>query len=434
MLLAQTARLAPRATRTWVGFLVAGLLTTAALPVLGGPPPVAVACVVVAAAIVAGVSVHRPRAAGAWLLIAGAQLAAAAPSTRLAALPLLAIGLAGLAARRFPGVDRAALLDAAVVTAGAGLVEWAYLGRPGADLAVVATAGMLLFGAGARSTAFRLLLLGVVGLVGSAYVPAGGWLHVGASVLLGAAALHPTTRWLDREAVTTRAAGRRRVVVLTAAALLPVGVLAARGTASTVLMAAAAGLFGLVVVRLVTTATAARRRALVDPVTGRPTRAFFEATLALEAERSQVLGVLLIEIDNARMLTDVYGQPAADRVRYEVAARLRDCARPGDLVARYGADRFAMLLPAAGSYTVGRVADALREAVCAERLPIDDMHAVRVTVTVGMAMLPGDADDAAGVLELAEQALGSAVWAGRNRTHTSQGQLSVAALAIAERV
>lgn len=91
-----------------------------------------------------------------------------------------------------------------------------------------------------------------------------------------------------------------------------------------------------------------RRLAFHDLVTGLPNRALFEERLGAAADRvaegEGELAVLFIDLDNFKAVNDAFGHHGGDRLLRTVAERLRSSVRPGDTVARYGGDEFAVLI------------------------------------------------------------------------------------------
>jgi diguanylate cyclase (GGDEF)-like protein len=166
-----------------------------------------------------------------------------------------------------------------------------------------------------------------------------------------------------------------------------------------------------------------RVRALsnIDALTGLANRGVFERVLEREwarARREQrPVSLLVCDVDSFRQYDAHYGALAADRclerVASIVAARSR---RAGDLVARHGRDRFALLLPGASEFAALDIADSIRSDVFGLTLLHGASDAERVvTVSCGVATLtPGSTDAAGTLMEAAMHALRCAKRAGRN--------------------
>jgi diguanylate cyclase (GGDEF)-like protein len=93
----------------------------------------------------------------------------------------------------------------------------------------------------------------------------------------------------------------------------------------------------------------AEARALTDPLTGLPNRAALLATVtSILRTPDRQAALLLLDLDRFKPVNDTFGHPAGDAVLREVAKRLRDAIRAGDLAARLGGDEFAVVLPSGG--------------------------------------------------------------------------------------
>ena len=165
-------------------------------------------------------------------------------------------------------------------------------------------------------------------------------------------------------------------------------------------------------------ADALRRAADTDGLTGIANRRRFDDALAHEWLRAQrsggALSLLLIDIDHFKAYNDRYGHPAGDRCLRAVAqAMARPPQRPADLLARWGGEEFALLLPDTPAAGAVAVAQQLLQAVDALQLPhAASPVAPRVTVSIGAAC--GGASPQA-LLDGADRALYQAKAAGRHR-------------------
>ena len=136
-----------------------------------------------------------------------------------------------------------------------------------------------------------------------------------------------------------------------------------------------------------------------DPLTGLPNRALF--TERLDAAASGQCALLLIDLDDFKLINDVHGHPAGDAVLVAVAERLRGCSRPGDTPARLGGDEFAVVLPGADRAEAERVTEHFRTLL---RAPVEadgDVLAVGASVGIGV----GAGLDSEALLGTADQAM-----------------------------
>jgi diguanylate cyclase (GGDEF)-like protein len=109
----------------------------------------------------------------------------------------------------------------------------------------------------------------------------------------------------------------------------------------------------------------ARQRLLVlsitDSLTGLSNRRYFDAVLEREFERAQrygtALACMVLDLDGFKALNDRFGHQTGDKALRYVASVLRGNSRGYDVVARYGGDEFAVLLPQTSLEAAARVAE-----------------------------------------------------------------------------
>ncbi|SEP01209.1 sensor domain-containing diguanylate cyclase [Trujillonella endophytica] len=128
-----------------------------------------------------------------------------------------------------------------------------------------------------------------------------------------------------------------------------------------------------------------------DPLTGLPNRELLRQRLesALTTVRAdQHVGVLCCDLDGFAAVNDEHGGQAGDELLRQVAARLRAAVRPGDTIARLGADEFAVVLPGLGAAAdveavLARVRACFTEPFRLARRPVPVGCAVGVAVHSG---------------------------------------------------
>ena len=162
----------------------------------------------------------------------------------------------------------------------------------------------------------------------------------------------------------------------------------------------------------------AEQLSLRDPLTNLPNRRAFDSEADLRAIEGRLGGVILVDIDHFKTVNDQYGHPTGDEVLIEVAKRLAGALRRADLPARLGGDEFAVLLEGPLELEgLRRVADAVRGATSAFAAETQAGY-VKVTTSVGGALVPLDVPDGRrvrAVRALADRALYEAKKAGRDR-------------------
>ena len=132
---------------------------------------------------------------------------------------------------------------------------------------------------------------------------------------------------------------------------------------------------------------------------------------SLRAERNKrAFTVIMADVDNFKAFNDTFGHPAGDEVLKRVAEILRDSTRTIDCVARYGGEEFSVILPETEGAGALEVAERMRTRVEAE--PFERRA---ITLSIGIAEFPHDADKAEAVIAVADAALYAAKRSGRNQ-------------------
>jgi diguanylate cyclase (GGDEF)-like protein len=130
-----------------------------------------------------------------------------------------------------------------------------------------------------------------------------------------------------------------------------------------------------------------------DPLTGVANRRVFFERLAAEVSRAarhgRAMSILMIDVDHFKAVNDRYGHQLGDVVLAAIAQGLRDTLRTADVVARFGGEEFAIILPDTGLDEATRAAERVRVHVREQRFG-NPRDAIRATVSVGLATLMSD--------------------------------------------
>jgi diguanylate cyclase (GGDEF)-like protein len=158
---------------------------------------------------------------------------------------------------------------------------------------------------------------------------------------------------------------------------------------------------------------------IVDELTRLYNFRHFQDRLRAEARRADregtALSLLMVDADDFKAFNDAHGHLAGNVALRRVAGALKRAVRETDVVARYGGEEFAILLPNTPKVAALRVGEKVRRAVERVRVGGEAGPGTRpLTVSVGLASVPGDAADAAELVERADQALYVAKSLGKN--------------------
>jgi diguanylate cyclase (GGDEF)-like protein len=151
-------------------------------------------------------------------------------------------------------------------------------------------------------------------------------------------------------------------------------------------------------------------RASFDPLTKLPNRGEFERRAAeaiANAERQETgICLLLFDLNGFKLVNDTYGHAAGDEMLRIVGSRLRKAVRDHDIVARWGGDEFVVMMPGISDAEMGakraqQLADQVAGRTRLEGVP----DALRVRVSVGVAIWPRHGDGLQELVEAADQAM-----------------------------
>jgi diguanylate cyclase (GGDEF)-like protein len=172
--------------------------------------------------------------------------------------------------------------------------------------------------------------------------------------------------------------------------------------------------------------TDAREQSIRDGLTGAYNHRHFQESLQKELGRAERIGrplsVLMLDIDDFKGINDRHGHPVGDAILSRIVGEIRSEVRGDmDLVARYGGEEFAVLLPETPPDDAREVAERVRRRID-ERMfrPPDSEDIIRVTVSIGLATFPEDAQSKKELIEKADAALYRAKRGGKNAV---KGQL-----------
>jgi len=168
-----------------------------------------------------------------------------------------------------------------------------------------------------------------------------------------------------------------------------------------------------------------KRLAATDPLTGLWNRRHLEERHTAEAARAhrsgQPLSVLVMDMDDLKLLNDTFGHPAADEAILMVAEVLMTVCREIDIVGRYGGDEFAIILPETDAQGATVLAERILAALEKQPFRAPDGTEVPLSVSIGAASYPSQSDDADQLFSLADAAMYAAKVAGGGQFASAAG-------------
>ena len=135
---------------------------------------------------------------------------------------------------------------------------------------------------------------------------------------------------------------------------------------------------------------------VTDDLTSLYNSRYLNQVLRRESKRAsrngRPLSLLFIDLDGFKAVNDTHGHLCGSRALVEAAAVIRGSARETDVVARFGGDEFALVLPDTGGEGAFAVGERIRERLAAHQFLAGDGLDIRLTASVGVATLPDVAE------------------------------------------
>ena len=165
---------------------------------------------------------------------------------------------------------------------------------------------------------------------------------------------------------------------------------------------------------------------ITDHLTGLLNRRYLQDRLLEEMERAkrhkEPLTIFMIDIDNFKSFNDRYGHPAGDQILKNMAQAIQEEIRIIDVLVRYGGEEFTVILPATSKTASKTLAERIRKGIedvpyWGAKIPAGE----RLTISLGIATFPDDADSMEALIERADTALYMAKTRGKNRVISYEG-------------
>lgn len=197
------------------------------------------------------------------------------------------------------------------------------------------------------------------------------------------------------------------------------------GVALTLVILGGAGLIAFLLSKNAESAEALEKQAITDPLTGLANRRHFYSRLAGEFDRARRYGrplsVIMLDLDLFKGINDTYGHAAGDAVLRTVSERCGRVIRKQDLLGRIGGEEFCVFLPETTEDHAVTVAEALRQVLAGEPVPVDQGKSVAATASFGVATVVPEDRTFESLLSRADAALYAAKGKGRNRVQAESG-------------
>lgn len=166
-----------------------------------------------------------------------------------------------------------------------------------------------------------------------------------------------------------------------------------------------------------------QRLAVLDPLTNVYNRRFGMGRLEEEYSRvvrdSSSLAVMMLDIDDFKVLNDTYGHMVGDKVIVNVVRCIKDNLREGDVLVRYGGEEFMVILPGASLEDGQQVGERIRRTIDDSFL-VEGEQQIWQTVSLGLSACPDQRlDSGDDLIRLADEALYIAKENGKNRLITA---------------
>lgn len=131
------------------------------------------------------------------------------------------------------------------------------------------------------------------------------------------------------------------------------------------------------------------------------------------------LSLLFIDLDGFKSINDTHGHLFGSRALVEAAAVIRSSARETDVVARFGGDEFALVLPDTGGEGAYAVGERIRERIAAFKFLVGDGLDIHLTASLGVATLPDAAASVEELVQAADMAMYHVKESGKNGIHVA---------------
>ena len=168
-----------------------------------------------------------------------------------------------------------------------------------------------------------------------------------------------------------------------------------------------------------------QEQAYRDSLTNLYNRRYFNkiatTIMNLKERKKQDIGIIMLDIDNFKLVNDKYGHNIGDKVLMHLSSLLVKHTRKSDIVARIGGEEFVVLLPNTGLKESVNIASKIRKFVEDEKIKIDDENSLKYTISLGVDEVLEEDENIEYALSRADKALYKAKDSGKNRVCVYKG-------------
>jgi polar amino acid transport system substrate-binding protein len=165
-----------------------------------------------------------------------------------------------------------------------------------------------------------------------------------------------------------------------------------------------------------------REQAYRDPMTNLYNRRYFHnmagELMAVSQREKRDMGVIVLDIDNFKLVNDTYGHDMGDEVIKQLADILINNTRKSDIAARFGGEEFSILLPSTDLEGTLEIAEKLRSTIQKSSIIVDEERTISYTVSVGVDRVLEDDKYIDAALNRADKALYKAKNSGKNQVQS----------------